>query len=107
MAGSTAGRDNYGDVNPALAGYTDRVLFDQVWADPALSSRDRSVVTVSALIAGYRTNELPAHMRIALRNGVTADELKALVTHLAFYAGWPAASTANGILRQVLQETEA
>lgn len=107
MAKSTAGRDNYGDVNPALADYTDRVLFDQVWADPALSPRDRSVVTVSALIAGYRTNELAAHMRIALRNGVTADELKALVTHLAFYAGWPAASTANGILRQVLEEADA
>lgn len=107
MAGSTAGRDNYGDVNPALADYTDRVLFDQVWADPTLSPRDRSVVTVSALIAGYRVNELPAHMRIALENGVTADELKALVTHLAFYAGWPAASTANGVLRQVLEEADA
>ncbi|MGJ3629323.1 carboxymuconolactone decarboxylase family protein [Sphingomonas sp. MMS24-JH45] len=56
---------------------------------------------------GYRVDELPAHMRIALKNGVTADELKALVTHLALDAGWPAASTANGILRQVLGEEDA
>jgi len=106
MANSEAGQKNYGDVNPALADYTDRVLFDQVWSDPTLSPRDRSVVTVSALVAGYRINELPSHLKLALKNGVTADELKALVTHLAFYAGWPAASTATGILRQVLQDAE-
>ena len=104
MANSTAGQENYGDVNPALADYTDSVLFDQVWADPALAPRDRSLVTVSALVAGYRTNEMPSHMKLALKNCVTPDELKALVTHLAFYAGWPAASTATKILRQVLDE---
>lgn len=105
MAKSTAGQENYGDINPSLADYTDRLLFDQVWADPALSRRDRSLVTVSALVAGYRTNELPGHLRLALKNGVTPDELKALVTHLAFYAGWPAANTATKILRHVLAET--
>lgn len=106
MPNSEAGRKTYGDVNPALADYTDRVLFDEVWADPALSPRDRSLITVSALVAGYRTNELTPHLRLALKNGVTQEELNALITHLAFYAGWPAASTATGVLRQVLEHPE-
>ena len=104
MAKSEAGAKNYGDINPALADYTDRVLFDEVWADPALSPRDRSLATVTALIAGYRLNEMPNHMKLALKNSVTPNELKALITHLAFYAGWPAASSANGVLRKVLEE---
>lgn len=107
MAKSEAGQKNYGDINPALADYTDRVLFDEVWADPALSPRDRSLVTVSALVSGYRHNELPGHLRLALKNGVTRAELTALITHLAFYAGWPAASSANGVLRKVLDENPA
>jgi len=62
-----------------------------VWADPALSPRDRSIATVAVLIALYRPEELSFHLRVARDNGVTRDELAALITHIAFYAGFPAA----------------
>jgi 4-carboxymuconolactone decarboxylase len=104
---TTGGQKAFGDVAPALAGYTDKVLFGDVWKRPGLSSRDRSLVTVAALIAGYRMNELPFHLKYALENGVTRNELAEVITHLAFYAGWPCASTATGIARQVFGETGA
>jgi 4-carboxymuconolactone decarboxylase len=94
-------RGPYADVAPALDEITQQVLFGQVWERPGLSKRDRSLVTVATLIAGYRTNELPFHMKRALENGVTKEELVEVITHLAFYAGWPPASTAVGIARQV------
>src|SRR3954453_17446591 len=94
----------FADVAPALAHYTDDILFGDVWKRPDLSPRDRSLITVSALVAGYRTNELPFHIKRALENGVTKDELGELITHLAFYSGWPAASSAVTIARKVFQE---
>jgi 4-carboxymuconolactone decarboxylase len=100
-------RSPFGDIAPALATYTDEVLFGDVWKRPGLSPRDRSLITVASLIALYRTNELPFHLKYALRNGVTRDELIEMITHLAFYAGWPCASTAVGIARKVLDETGA
>jgi 4-carboxymuconolactone decarboxylase len=96
----------YGDVAPALADFTDRVLFGEVWERPGLSKRDRSLVTVAALVAGYRQNELPGHLRRALDNGVTREELVELVTHLAFYAGWPAGNTAVRVLRTVFSDLD-
>jgi 4-carboxymuconolactone decarboxylase len=98
-------RSPFGDIAPALAGYTDDVLFGDVWKRPGLSPRDRSLITVATLIALYRTNELPFHLKYALQNGVTRDELAEMITHLAFYAGWPSASTAVGIARKVFEET--
>ena len=95
----------FGDIAPALAQYTDAVLFGDVWRRPGLSPRDRSLVTVSALVAGYRTNELPFHMKRALDNGVTKDELIEVITHLAFYSGWPTANSALPIARRVFDET--
>jgi 4-carboxymuconolactone decarboxylase len=100
----TAPRSPFADVAPALAHYTDDVLFGDVWKRPGLSPRDRSLITVSALVAGYRTNELPFHIKRALENGVTKDELAELITHLAFYSGWPTASSAVAIARRVFQE---
>ena len=97
-------RSPFGDLAPALAGYTDDVLFGDVWKRSELSPRDRSLVTVATLIALYRTNELPFHLKFALENGVTKDELIETITHLAFYAGWPTASTATGIARKVFAE---
>ena len=99
-------RNPFADIAPALAGYTDSVLFGDVWKRPGLSPRDRSLVTVASLVALYRTNELPFHLARALENGVTKDELIELITHLAFYAGWPAASTAIAIARKVFGEVE-
>jgi 4-carboxymuconolactone decarboxylase len=95
----------FGDIAPALAKITDDVLFGDVWERPGLSPRDRSLITVASLIALYRTNELPFHLKRALENGVTKDELAEVITHLAFYAGWPAASTAIGIARSVFAQT--
>src|SRR5690242_21823646 len=101
----TPQRNPYSDIAPALGDYTDNVLFGEVWERPGLSKRDRSLITVATLVAGYRTNELPFHLKRALENGVTRDELVEVITHLAFYAGWPAASTAVTIARQVFKET--
>src|SRR4051794_34625636 len=95
-------RGPYADIAPGLDEYTQRVLFGEVWERPGLSKRDRSLVTVAALVAGYRVNELPFHLGRAIENGVTKDALIEALTHLAFYAGWPAASTAVGIARDVL-----
>jgi 4-carboxymuconolactone decarboxylase len=97
-------RSPFADVAPALAGYTDDVLFGDVWKQPGLSPRDRSLITVATLIALYRTNELPFHLKFALQNGVTRDELVDTITQLAFYAGWPAASTAVAIARKVFED---
>src|SRR4051812_17972975 len=94
----------YADISPALAEITDNVLFGDVWKRPGLSPRDRSLVTVASLVSLYRTNELPFHLKRALENGVTREELAEVITHLAFYAGWPPASTAVGIARKVFEE---
>ncbi|CAG4916957.1 carboxymuconolactone decarboxylase family protein [Paraburkholderia saeva] len=104
---STVARTAFGDLAPALADYTDRVLFDDVWQRPGLSPRERSLVTVASLVALYRTNELPYHLGRALDNGITRDELIETITHLAFYSGWPTASTALGIARRVFEERAA
>ncbi len=77
-------RNPYVDIAPALGDYTDNVLFGEVWERPGLSKRDRSLITVATLVALYRTNELPFHLRRAQENGVTRDELVELITHLAF-----------------------
>lgn len=108
MADEPAAKTNpFSDIAPALGDYTNDVLFGEVWERPGLSKRDRSLITVATLVALYRTNELPFHLKRALENGVTRDELVELITHLAFYAGWPNASTAVLIARQVFAETEA
>lgn len=100
---SDQGQRRFGDVAPALAELTDRVLFDGVWQDPSLSSRDRSLVTVAALVALGRTEQLPFHLQRAVDNGLSYDELAALITHLAFYAGWPAAASAVPRLRELVK----
>jgi 4-carboxymuconolactone decarboxylase len=93
-----------GDVAPKLAELTDDVLFGDVWERPGLSKRDRSLVTVSALIAMNRPDQLRAHLARARDNGVTQDELVEAITHLAFYAGWPNAFTAVSAAREVSQK---
>ena len=99
-------RGMFGDINPKLADLTDEVLFGDVWAREQLSPRDRSMITVAALVAGYRTNELKRHIGRALNNGVTEAELFEMFTHLAFYAGWPCAVTATTITRGVLADRQ-
>src|SRR5437016_1104703 len=103
----SAARKSFGDFAPALAAYTDDVLFGDVWERPGLSPRDRSLVTITSLIALYRSNELPFHLKRALENGVTRDEIVETITHLAFYSGWPTASTALSVARRVFEEAGA
>jgi 4-carboxymuconolactone decarboxylase len=100
----TAARQAFGDIAPVLAAYTDEVLFGDVWERPGLSKRDRSLITVASLVSLYRINELPFHLKRALENGVTRDELLELITHLAFYSGWPTANSAVSIARRVFDE---
>jgi 4-carboxymuconolactone decarboxylase len=102
----TAPKNPFADIAPALGDYTDNVLFGDVWKRPGLSPRDRSLVTVASLISLYRVNELPFHLKYALQNGVTRDELVETITHLAFYSGWPTAATALGIARRVFSEAD-
>jgi len=90
-----------GDIAPKLADLTDTVLFGDVWARPQLSRRDRSLVTVSALIAMNRPDQLRSHLALARQNGLTEEELVEAITHLAFYSGWPNAVSAVSVAREV------
>ena len=85
-------------VAPRLAELSEALLFGDIWQRQPLSPRDRSLITVATLVALVRTEQLPLHLRRALDNGVTRAELSELVTHLAFYAGWPAAASACTVL---------
>jgi 4-carboxymuconolactone decarboxylase len=96
------GRRSIGDVAPKLAALTDDVLFEDVWNRPGLPARDRSLITVAALVAGGDTAQLEFHIGRALENGVTKTELIEAFTHLAFYTGWPKAMTAVGVARDHL-----
>jgi 4-carboxymuconolactone decarboxylase len=89
---------------PRLTELVKDPLYSEVWADPALSPRDRSIATVATLVALYRPEELPTHLRRARDNGVTRDELAALITHIAFYAGFPAAISASAIAARTLTD---
>lgn len=90
-------------VAPELAGYTDEVLFDEVWSGSDLSPRDRSLITLSALIKGGHTGQMRGHLNRALDNGVEPAEIGSMITHLAFYAGWPNAVSALSEVRQVME----
>ncbi|WBO23734.1 carboxymuconolactone decarboxylase family protein [Sphingomonas abietis] len=103
----TNARNAFGDVAPHLAAITDKVLFGDVWENPALAPRDRSLVTITCLIAMYRINEMPFHIKKALENGVTPDEIVAAITQIAFYAGWPPAMTALPIVKKVFEDAGA
>ncbi|MEK7778178.1 MAG: carboxymuconolactone decarboxylase family protein [Chloroflexota bacterium] len=91
------------EIAPYLAELTANVLFGDVWERPGLSKRDRSLITVAALIVLYRTEQLRGHIRRALDNGVTKEEIGEMITHLAFYGGWPNAVNAAQVAREVFQ----
>jgi 4-carboxymuconolactone decarboxylase len=84
-------------IAPKFIQLTDDVLFGDVWERPGLSKRDRSMITVAALVATYRPEQLRHHMERALGNGVTQEEIVELITHVAFYAGWPAGFSAANV----------
>jgi 4-carboxymuconolactone decarboxylase len=91
----------FGDFARAFVGFTDDVLFGQVWTRPQLSPKERSLITVAALTTGGNTEQLPYHLQFAKDNGATEEELIEAITHLAFYAGWPKAFSAMSVARQV------
>jgi len=94
------------EVAPEFVKLTSELLFGQVWSRPALSLRDRSLITVAALTALYRTNQLRNHIRRALDNGVTREELNEVFMHLAFYGGWPTAVNAYQVAKEVFDEVQ-
>jgi 4-carboxymuconolactone decarboxylase len=87
---------------PELTDLINDPLYSKVWSDPRLSPRDRSIATLAALTVLYRPEELPAHLRRAVDNGVTHDEISALITQMAFYGGFPAAISASMIAAETL-----
>ena len=98
------GRKSIGDIAPKLAVLTDEVLFADVWSRTELAPRERSIATVAALVALNRTEQLPFHLARARDNGLGDGELAELVTHLAFYAGWPCALSAINVLHKTQAE---
>jgi 4-carboxymuconolactone decarboxylase len=97
-------RETLRAVTPKLLELTEKVLFGDVWERPGLSKRDRSLITVATLTALYRPEQLRGHIGRALANGVTKDEISEIITHLAFYSGWPTAVTAAAVAKSVFDE---
>jgi 4-carboxymuconolactone decarboxylase len=94
-----AARELLADVAPKLLELTEQVLFGDVWERPGLAKRDRSLITVAALVALNRVEQLPFHLERALANGLTKAELVEAITQLAFYSGWPTAVSAASLAR--------
>ncbi|MGN1102368.1 MAG: carboxymuconolactone decarboxylase family protein [Huintestinicola sp.] len=106
MAKVTAGRDQLGEFAPKFAELNDDVLFGEVWSrEDKLSLRDRSIVTVTTLMAsGMLDSSFKFHLESAKKNGVTAEEMAEIITHAAFYAGWPKAWAAFRMAKEVYAE---
>ena len=101
-------RNKVRGVAPALVNYTEKLLFGDVWERPGLSKRDRSLITIAALVALYRRDQIPAHIERGLMNGLTREEIIEAITHLAFYSGWPTAMTAANVAGEFFaQQDEA
>jgi 4-carboxymuconolactone decarboxylase len=98
---SSPARDAIRGTAPMLAEYADKIIYGEVWERPQLSKRDRSLIVVASLISMGRERQLEGHLARALDNGVTKEEIAEIITHLAFYAGWPAAMTAAQIAKDV------
>jgi 4-carboxymuconolactone decarboxylase len=104
---SSAARRLLGDFAPKLVDLTDGVLFGDVWERPQLSKRDRSLITCAALVSTGKTEQMDFHFPRALENGVTQDEIVEMITHLAFYVGWPNAMSAVNRAKALFAKKEA
>jgi 4-carboxymuconolactone decarboxylase len=102
----TAAQKFIGDFSPKLVELTDEVLFGDVWERPQLSKRDRSLITCAALVAMGKTEQLTFHFPRAIENGAKQEELVELVTHLAFYAGWPNAMSAIARAKELFEKKD-
>jgi 4-carboxymuconolactone decarboxylase len=101
----SAAQKMIGEFAPTLADLTDRVLFGEVWERSELSKRDRSLATVAALVAMNRPDQLRFHLNYAVQNGVKKEELVEVITHLAFYSGWPNAMSAIVVAKELLSQS--
>ena len=106
-AAVSTSRNEVRTVAPRLIELTETLVYPDIWERPGLSKRDRSLITVAALMAMYRPDQLKGHTERALANGVTREEIGELITHLAFYAGWPSAMSATKVVKQVFEEKKA
>jgi 4-carboxymuconolactone decarboxylase len=88
---------------PKMIELSEQVIYGDIWERPGLSKRDRSLIVVASLISQYRPEQLKGHLARALDNGVTKDEIAEIITHLAFYSGWPGSMTAANIAREVFE----
>lgn len=104
---ASSARNEVRQVAPRLIELTESVVYGDIWERPGLSKRDRSLITVAALVAMYRGDQLSGHLERALANGVTREEIGELITHLAFYAGWPNGISAAQVAKQVYEERGA
>nr|WP_245252418.1 carboxymuconolactone decarboxylase family protein [Paenibacillus sediminis] len=86
------------DIAPEFVDYSENVLFEKVWRDATLTSKERSLITLSALISIGNTEQLPFHLQLAEKNGINEKEIIALITQMAFYVGWPKAASALNII---------
>lgn len=94
--------DDLEALAPEFAKLTTDFLFGDIWKRPGLSPRDKSLITVTCLVALNRIEQVDFHLKKAFENGLTKDELVAAITHIAFYAGWPAAASGFGHLKKVI-----
>lgn len=97
-------REQVKSIVPALVDYTDRILLGEIWERESLSKRDRSLITIAALVATYRPEALADHLLLGRANGLSDGEISEAITHLAFYAGWPAAMAAARVALETLHE---
>jgi 4-carboxymuconolactone decarboxylase len=105
-SGWTGGQNAFGDFAPGMVHYTDKVLFDEVWERTELSKRDRSLITVAALTALGKMDQLQFHLAFARQNGVTDEELKEALLQLAFYTGWPNGRGATAVLKNIIDSEQ-
>ena len=98
------GTGPYNELMPRLGELTKELVYGDIWERPGLSKRDRSLITIAMLTAMYRTNQIRSHMRRALANGVTKDEIGEVLMHMAFYAGWPCAVNAFEVAKEVFDQ---
>ena len=97
-------QQQFGGVAPGIVQYTTDILFRDLWLRPDLAPRDRSLVTVSALIASGQVAQITYHLNRAMDNGLTEEQAGEVVTHLAFYAGWPNAFSALPVVKEVIEK---
>jgi len=97
-------RERVRGVVPKMIELSEHVIYGDIWERPGLSKRDRSLIVVASLISTYRPEQLRGHLARALDNGVTKAEIGEIITHLAFYSGWPASMTAARIATEIFEE---